>query len=231
MRAVLKIGGSLLYDTEGKVLTGKVRDYATVIKALVKEGHSLVVVVGGGKPARAFITAARELGASESQCDWLGIKLARNNAELLCAALGSIAYPKIVETLDELEAAILLGKVVLMGGLIPGQSTNAVAAVAAETVHAEMLFNATNVDGVYDRDPKLDGAKRLERITIDELADILSGSGIKAGEYKLFDSVAIRVVARSKIPTVIFNGSDPNNLTLVFRGEKVGTHIVHDDKR
>lgn len=231
MRAVLKIGGSLLYGTDGKILTEKVRDYATVIKSLVKDGHSLVVVVGGGKPAREFITAARELGANEAQCDWLGIKLARNNAELLCAALGPLAYPKIVETLDELEEAVLLGKVVLMGGLIPGQSTNAVAAIAAETVHAEMLFNATNVDGVYDRDPKHDGAKRLEKITIEELTNILSSSGTKAGEYKLFDPVAIRVVARSKIPTVIFNGSDPNTLARVFRREKVGTSIVHDGKR
>ncbi len=231
MRAVLKIGGSLLYDAEGKVLTDKVKDYATVIKSLVQDGHSLVIVVGGGKPARAYITAARQLGASEAQCDWLGIKLARNNAELLCAALGDLAYPKIIETLDELETAVLHGKVVLMGGLIPGQSTNAVAAVAAETVQAEMLFNATNVDGVYDRDPKQKGAIQLETITINQLTDILSESGTKAGEYKLFDPVAIRVVARSKIPTIIFNGDKPDNITDAFHGKKIGTRITHDSKR
>jgi len=231
MRAVLKIGGSLLYDSDGNILTERVRDYARVIKSLENEGHTLVVVVGGGRPARTFITAARELGASEAQCDWLGIKLARNNAELLCAALDTIAYPKIAETLDELETAVLHERVVLMGGLIPGQSTNAVAAIAAETVHAEMLFNATNVDGVYDRDPNKDGAIKLESITIDQLADILSSSGTKAGEYKLFDPVAIRVVARSKIPTIIFNGNNPENLIHVFHGEKIGTRITHDSKR
>jgi uridylate kinase len=231
MRAVLKIGGSLLYDAEGEILTDKIREYSTIIKSLIQEGHSLVIIVGGGRPARTFITAARELGASEAQCDWLGIKLARNNAELLCAALGHQAYPKIVETLDELETAILHGKVVLMGGLIPGQSTNAVAAVVAETVHAEMIFNATNVDGVYDRDPKKDGAILLDTITINQLTDILSGSGTKAGEYKLFDPIAIRVVARSKIPTTIFNGNNPDNIARAFHGEKIGTRIIHDDKR
>ena len=229
MRAVLKIGGSLLYDKDGNILVEKVRSYASAIKSLVKDGHSLVVVVGGGIPARVFISAARDLGASEAQCDWLGIKLARNNAELLCAGLGDIAYPKIVETLDELEVAVKLGKVVLMGGLIPGQSTNAVAALAAETVNAETLFNATNVDGVYDRDPKESGAKRFDTITIVELKKVLSGGGTKAGEYKLFDSVAIRVVERSKIPTVIFDGRNPDNLTRVFRGENIGTRIVHND--
>jgi len=229
MRAVLKIGGSLLYDKDGKILVHRVRDYAAAIKSLVKHGHSLVVVVGGGIPARVFISAARELGASEAQCDWLGIKLARNNAELLCAALGDIAYPIIVETLDELEIAVKLGQVVLMGGLIPGQSTNAVAAVAAETIRAKMLFNATNVDGVYDRDPKKSGATRYDTITIGELREVLSHGGTKAGEYKLFDPVAIRVVERSKIPTVIFDGSNPDNLTKVFSDLKIGTLIVHDE--
>ena len=229
MRAVLKIGGSLLYDNEGRILVDRVRDYAAAIKSLVKSGHSLVVVVGGGIPARVFISAARELGASEAQCDWLGIKLARNNAELLCAALGDIAYPKIVETLDELEVAARVGKVVLMGGLVPGQSTNAVAAVAAESVNAKMLFNATNVDGVYDHDPKEPGATRYDTITIKELREVLSGGSTKAGEYKLFDPVAIRVVERSKIPTVIFDGRKPENLTKVFSDFEVGTLVVYEE--
>jgi len=229
MRAVLKIGGSLLYDKTGKILVDQVRNYSAAIKSLEKDGHSLVVVVGGGIPARVFISAARELGASEAQCDWLGIKLARNNAELLCAALGDIAYPKVVETLDELEVAVKLGKVVLMGGLIPGQSTNAVAALAAETINAETLFNATNVDGVYNRDPDEPGATRFDSITISQLKEVLSSGGTKAGEYKLFDPVAIKVVERSKIPTVIFDGGNPDNLTRVFRGEKIGTRIVHND--
>jgi uridylate kinase len=231
MRAVLKLGGSLLYDKNGYLIVDRVRNYAAAIKDLVKDGHSFVIIVGGGKPARLYIDAARSLGATEAQCDWLGIKLARNNAELLCAALGSLAYPNIVETLDELEIAITLGQVVLMGGLIPAQSTNAVAAVAAETVRAEILYNATNVDGVYDRDPKKPGAVKLESITISQLKKILEGGGTKAGEYKLFDPVAIRVVERSKIPTIIFDGTNPDNFLRVFHGEKIGSRIVHDDSK
>ncbi|MHA1962048.1 MAG: UMP kinase [Candidatus Thorarchaeota archaeon] len=228
MRAVLKIGGSLLYDDAGEVLTDRIRKYADVILGLSKEGHQLIIVVGGGKPARVFITAARELGASEAQCDWIGIKMARQNAELLGAALGGAAYPKIVESLDELEIAVQHGKVVLLGGLIPAQSTNAVAAVAAETVGAEKLFNATNVDGVYDKDPKLSGAKKLDTVKIAELRSILSGGGTRAGEYKLFDPVAIRVVERSKISAVIFDGTLPENLRYIFEGKKIGSVIVHE---
>ncbi|MFQ5831392.1 MAG: UMP kinase [Candidatus Thorarchaeota archaeon] len=228
MRAVLKLGGSLLYDDKGQILTDRMRAYAKAVDSFVRDGNSMVIVVGGGKPARTFIAAARELGASEAQCDWLGIRVARNNADLLGAALGNIAYPKIVETLDELETSICIGKVVLMGGLTPGQSTNAVAALAAETVQADMLFNATNVDGIYDRDPKESGAKKLDQVNVDELSKILSGTGTRAGEYKLFDPVAIRVVGRSRIPTVIFNGNEPENLLRIVKGEKIGSEIVHE---
>jgi uridylate kinase len=230
MRAVLKIGGSLLYDDDGQVRIDRFREYADSIKSLVKDGHSLVVVVGGGKPARIYISAARVLGANEAQCDWLGIKAARNNAELLSAALGDLAYPKIIDDYDELEVAVSLGKVVLLGGMVPGQSTNAVAAASAELIHADMLFNATNVDGVYDRNPDEKGAKKLDSVDITQLRAILSTEGTKAGQYNLFDPVAIGIVERSKIPTVIFNGNDTGNLKKAFNNEKIGTRILHDTK-
>jgi uridylate kinase len=230
MRAVLKIGGSLLYDNDGQIRVDRLREYADSIKSLVKDGHSLVVVVGGGKPARVYISAARLLGANEAQCDWLGIKAARNNAELLCAALGDLAYPKIIDDYDELEVAVNLGKVVLLGGMVPGQSTNAVAAASAELIQADMLFNATNVDGVYDRHPEDKAAKKLDRVDIAQLREILSTEGTKAGQYNLFDPVAIGIVERSKIPTVIFNGNNPENLEKAFNKEKIGTRITHDTK-
>ncbi len=231
MKAVLKIGGSLLYDDDGHVRVDRLREYAESIKSFVKAGHSLVVVVGGGRPARIFISAARELGANEAQCDWLGIKLARNNAELLCAALGDFAYPKIIDDYDELEVAVNLGKVVLLGGMVPGQSTNAVAAASAELIQADMLLNATNVDGVYDRNPEEKGAKKLDEVDIVQLRNILSSEGTKAGQYNLFDPVAIRIVERSRIPTVIFNGNNLDNLKKAFNKEKIGTRITHNKKK
>ncbi|HDD67562.1 MAG TPA: UMP kinase [Candidatus Thorarchaeota archaeon] len=231
MRAVLKLGGSLLYSDTGEVNLERIRAYADTLTDLIQTGHRFIVIVGGGRPARAFVSAARALGANEAQCDWLGIKTARLNAELFCAALGDLAYPKVVDSLDELETGFCTGRVVLMGGLTPGQSTNAVAALAAELVGADMLLNATNVDGVYDKDPKSPDARRLDMVSIRELEKILSGGGTRAGEYRLFDPVAIRVVARSRIRTVIFDGRDPQNLARIISGERVGTIIVHEAER
>ncbi|TXT57057.1 MAG: Uridylate kinase [Candidatus Thorarchaeota archaeon] len=227
MRLVLKLGGSLLYDKDNQIISERIREYAQTLSQLVDNGHKMVVVVGGGKPARTFISAARELGASEAQCDWLGIKTARLNAELLSAALQDRVYPKIVETLDELETAWCTERIVLMGGLTPGQSTNAVAALASEIINADMLLNATNVDGVYDKDPREEGATKLDTILIDDLERILSGGGTRAGEYRLFDPVAIRVVKRSRIKTVIFDGKEPSNISKIVAGKMIGSIIIH----
>ncbi len=228
MRAVLKLGGSLLYSKNGTILTERIQEYANRLVTLAEEGHQLVIVVGGGASARAFIAAARVLGADESRCDWFGLRLARHNAELLAIALGDYAYPKVVESLEELDSVLCLNKIIVMGGLTPGQSTNAVAALAAEVLRADAFFNATNVDGVYDRDPSQPGAKLLERVSIERLEQVLASGGTRAGEYKLFDPVAIRVVARSRIKTVIFNGNEPDNLALLFKGKSLGTVVYHN---
>ena len=100
---------------------------------------------------------------------------------------------------------------------------------AGRVEHFPEVFNATNVDGVYDKDPKIAGAKKLDRVDIKNLKEILSGGGTRAGEYKLFDPVALRVVERSKIKTVIFNGTDPKNLERLVKGEKIGTVITHGE--
>jgi uridylate kinase len=115
-----------------------------------------------------------------------------------------------------------------MGGLTPGHSTNAVAAIAAETVGAELFVNATDVDGVYSSDPEKDkNAKKLEQVTVAELTAILSKKEMTAGSYELMDPLALRIVARSKITTVVVDGRNPNNVYLALKNETVGTRIVH----
>ncbi|TFG14354.1 UMP kinase [Candidatus Thorarchaeota archaeon] len=228
MQVVVKLGGSLFYNDAGEILVDKFRSYADIIGGVSKE-HKLVVIVGGGKPARTFIAAARELGASESDCDWLGIELARHNAELLRTALGKKAYPRIAESLDELALADCQNRIILMGGLTPGQSTNAVAALAAETVGADMMLNATDVDGVYNKDPDESDAKKLDSVHIDELKKILSGGAVRAGEYRLFDPVALKVVERSKIKTIFFDGRNPKNLEAILAGKEIGTVVTHEE--
>lgn len=226
MRVVLKIGGSLLYQ-DNRIQVEMIEAYAKQLGKAIEAGHDFVIVVGGGASAREFIAAARALGGSEANCDILGIELTRKNAELFTIALGDQAYSEVVESLGQLEVAKQSGRVVFMGGLTPGQSTNAVAALAAEITEADILLNATNVEGVYDRDPREGNAVLLDELSIDELNEILSKGGTRAGEYQLFDPVAIRIVRRSKIRTIFFDGREVENLARILRGEKIGSSVVY----
>ena len=223
MKAVVKLGGfafppDLSHDT--------IRKYCRVMNSFSKK-NQLTIVTGGGVLARKYIAAARELGASESVCDQIGIQASRLNARLFIAGLSDRAYPDIPESLAEFAKFRTSGLIVMMGGLQPGQSTNAVAALAAETMRADCLVNATDVDGVYSSDPEKDAhAKKLDEVTIDELMRILSTQGMGAGEYALMDPLALRIIKRARIPTVILDGRDPSNLEKAFAGKRVGTRVT-----
>lgn len=223
MKAVVKLGGFAFPGEPGKLL---VNEYVKLLKQLVGE-YDLVVVTGGGRVARTYIKAARDMGVSESLCDQIGILVSRLNARLLVDGLGEYAFPEIPVNIGELKHYFASGKIVAMGGLAPGHSTNAVAAIAAETVGAELFVNATNVEGVFTADPSKDKkAKKLKEVTVSKLTQILSNADMTAGAYDLMDPLALRIIARSKIPTVILDGRTPTNVTRALGNEQVGTRVV-----
>ncbi|MHA1238154.1 MAG: UMP kinase [Candidatus Odinarchaeia archaeon] len=226
MKIVIKIGGSLIQDKKTGVLnTSLIKEYAEILVDLLKNGHILGVVVGGGKTAREYIETARKLGASEADCDEIGIAVSRLNARLLINALGEVAYPTPASTFDEAVKATLTGKIVIMGGTQPGQSTNAVAAIFSEYLKADLLINATDVDGVYLGSPDKPGSKLLKEVSTDELYKLIYKNKFSAGTYPLFDILALKIIARSHIPTRIINGKTPENIVKAVRGEDVGTLI------
>ena len=97
MKIVVAIGGSILlkeYDCK------KFQEYSAILKDLATE-HELFVVVGGGKPAREYISVVRDLGAGEAQCDDIGIEVTRINAKLMLSALGDAAYQRVPHNFQE----------------------------------------------------------------------------------------------------------------------------------
>ena len=224
MKAVIKLGGFAFPPGLEKPLVG---EYVKLLRELVGE-HHLVVVTGGGETARNYIRAARDMGVSESLCDQLGILVSRLNARLLVDGLGEHAVPKIPVNIDELKHYFASGKIVAMGGLTPGHATNAVAAIAAETIGAELFVNATDVDGVYTGDPAKDKhAMKLDKVSVTQLTEILSKTGVMAGAYDLMDPLALRIIERSRLSTVIVDGRKPSNVAQALRNENIGTRIVH----
>lgn len=223
MKVVFSIGGSILAPDEiDSSYLSKLSSF------LVESGkkHSIALVVGGGAPARKKIRELRDAGASEAECDHAGILATRENARALIRALPGKSNKKVPESI--VDAVKLFGeKILVMGGTEPGHSTDAVAALLAEWVRADLLVNATNTKAVYDKNPrKCKDAVPLKKIGVGELASLLEGEGVKAGEYPLMDSLALKIINRSRIRTVILDGRDFGNMRDAVEGKEfTGTLI------
>lgn len=226
---VISLGGSILIPALEK---NKIKEYVPVLEEIA-EHHRLFVVVGGGGEARRYITVARTLGIDEGTSDEIGILVTRLNANLLIAALGDRAYPKVAENHAEAKKFAESGKIVVMGGITPGQTTDAVAAVLAERVGASVFINVTSVDGIYSADPKKDKkARRFDTLTPKQLLDIVGKAGLGAGSNIVLDIVAARVVERSHLPLVVLDGREPQNLSrAILTGKFTGTVVSETKKK
>ena len=224
-RIVISLGGSVLVPSLEK---NHIREYATILKRLGEELR-VFVVVGGGGEARRYIGVARKLGIDEATADELGIQVTRMNALLLAGALGEAAYPNIAESYRDAARFGESGKIVVMGGVIPGQTTDAVAALLAEKVRAGLVINWTSVDGIYSADPKKHkDAVRHSTLTPVELQAIIRGDRLEAGSNTVFDTLAAKIIGRSGIPLVVLDGRKPVDPRKAIRGKK-GT-LVSDTK-
>ena len=227
MRVVVSIGGSVLApDLDETVVQG----HANAIEKLIAAGVDLGVVVGGGSVARDYIEAARDLGANEIALDDIGIGVTRLNARLLIAALSENAAPAPVESYQGGLEAMRRGDVPILGGVTPGQTTDAVSAALAEYVEADLLVYATSVPGVFTADPAEDeSARHIESMTPRELVDVIVDTELVAGSSAPVDLLAAKLVERSGMRTIVLDGTDPDRLVAaVLRGEHDGTDVTPD---
>lgn len=225
MKIVLSLGGSVLLGGGFEEMAERIKEFAEAINRL-SEKHSVFVVVGGGKIAREYINVARTVGANETYSDYIGIEVTRVNAMLLNFALKN--SPKIIP--EDFRAAYELSlthPIVVMGGTFPGHTTDATAALLAEFVKADLLLNATSVNGVYSADPKKDeNAKRFEKLSFEELTEIVAKGETKAGSSNVIDLLAAKIIQRSRIKTIIFLGT-PENILKAVKGDvtNIGTIV------
>jgi uridylate kinase len=223
LRLVVRIGGSVVASP---VNTELMKTYVQLIKTIQGKGHQIAVVVGGGSLAREFIDIAKKLDLDMTAQDQIAISCSRLYAQLFQQQLGDAACGKVAFTLDEAAACQKEGKIVVMGGLKPGITTDAVAALVAERLDAELLVKGTDQDGVYSKDPrKFPDAVKLDRLSFDDLSKVLEFSEHKAGMHQIIDPEAIKVLKRKKMKLIVVNGFKPQNLLAAVEGKNVGTVI------
>ena len=220
---VVKLTGKIFNDESIELL----KKYRDSLLKLVEKGYRVAVVVGGGGLARKYIEYARRLGVSSNYwLDIIGINASRLNALLLTTLLYPTTPRKPAETLEEVLENIALYNIVVLGGLIPGQSTAAVAVETAEAINAKLIINAGAIDYVYTKDPrKHPDAAPLSRVKATQLLQLIEGETLP-GEYQLLDKHAVELMIRSKIKMALIHYKKPEALLEIIKGRIPGTLIL-----
>ncbi|MEM2080976.1 MAG: UMP kinase [Candidatus Bathyarchaeia archaeon] len=223
MRVVLRIGGSVVASPVNPDLISK---YAEIVRTLKLQGNEVVVVVGGGALAREFIAIAKQLGLDEQAQDEIAISVSRLYAQLFLKTLGDMGCSHVALTLDDAAKCLSEGKIVVMGGLKPGITTDTVAALVAERVKADLLVKGTDQEGVYNKDPRKHAdAVKLDSMSFDDLANVFVEHKHKAGIHQIIDPEAVKVLKHGCMRLVVVNGFRPENILAAVKGENVGTVI------
>lgn len=203
---VISLGGSVVLSEDIDISFFK--KLTTLLKKFTNQ-YKIFLVIGGGKTARTYIKMGRQLNFSEEHLDKIGIDITRINAKMLSNIIG-ISNEEIPHTTDE--AKKISKKIVVMGGTTPGHSTDMVGAELAEKTNAKYII-ATNVDGVYDKDPnEYKDAKQLREVSIDQLIDTYGTKWETAGKNMVIDGPALGIIKKAKIPTVVLNGKKLDEL-------------------
>jgi uridylate kinase len=223
MRIVLRIGGSVVASPVNTELMSK---YAEMVQTLKEQGHEVAVVVGGGSLAREFIAIAKKLGLDEQAQDEFAISVSRLFAQLFLKKLSGMSCRKVALTLDDAAECLSEGKIIVMGGLKPGITTDAVAALVAERINADLLVKGTDQDGVYNKDPrKHTDAVKLNHLSFDDLSTVFSENKHKAGMHQIIDPEAVKILKRERMKLIVVNGFKPANILAAVNGESVGTVV------
>lgn len=215
-KVVVSIGGSILIPDKDD--SSYIRELSALLRELVQD-FQIVVICGGGKISRYYANTGRELGGDTFQLDELGIMITRANAGLLRIALGDLRVEELPLDAERAAALSAPGNVVVMGGTVPGHTTDAVSSMVAKALGADRIVNATSVNAVYSEDPRHNpDAERYTDMTIDQLAGIVY-SEHGAGKSSVFDPLGIRIAKENAIDIVIVDGRDLGELANAIRGQ------------
>ena len=229
-RALLKLSGEAFAGGQGSGIDAPtVRRIAEELHAVVQLGAELSVVVGGGNIIRGGLASAA--GIERTTADHMGMLATVINALALqdaleklgtqCRTQTGLAMTAVAEPFIRRRAIRHLekGRVVIFGAGTgnPYFTTDTAAALRAVEIRAQVLLKATNIDGIYDRDPhQFPDAKKYTALSHDEAF---------RQRLKVMDLTAFSLSMEHGLPIVVFDLNQPGNIRRALLGEDVGTLV------
>ncbi len=224
---VVSVGGSLLIP-DGGINTQFLKEFNILIREQVSKGRRFFLVAGGGNMARHYRDAAREVigNVVNEDLDWIAIHVTRVNGHLLRTIFQDIAHPRIIENYDK-----RLGHhnepIVIGAGWKPGWSTDYCAMILARDYNVSTIINLSNIDWVYDKDPRTNKDAKIIKSTTWQKFEKLVGDKWTPGLNTPFDPVATQLAKQMGSTVIVANGKNFDNLNAILDGEEfVGTVIT-----
>ncbi len=215
-KIVLSLGGSLIVpdDVDAPFL----RTLRALIQKEAANGTQFFIIAGGGRICRKYQEAAKSLDIdSQDALDWVGIYSTRFNAEFIRILFGSMAHGRIItdpKEMGETKEAVVIG-----AGTVPGHSSDFAAVEMAKRMGATTLINLSNIDYVYEQDPRqFPDAKKIERASWKEFRAILP-KDYHPGINAPFDPVAAKEAESIGLEVVIMNGKPVEHLENYLAGK------------
>ncbi|CAL9058749.1 unnamed protein product [Musa banksii] len=230
-RVLLKVSGEALAGDHAQNIDPKITmSIAREVASVTRLGIEVAIVVGGGNIFRGASWAGCS-GLDRSSADYIGMLATVMNAIFLQATMESIGIPTRVQTAFRMSEVaepyirrravrhLEKGRVVIFaaGTGNPFFTTDTAAALRCAEINAEVVLKATNVDGVFEDDPRINpNARLLDNLTYQE---------VTSKDLSVMDMTAITLCQENNIPVVVFNLTKPGNIAKAIVGDKVGTFI------
>lgn len=223
---IISVGGSLIAPDTG-VDTEFLSQLNLLIRKKVAQGKRFMLIAGGGKICRHYQEAARNVigNINDEDLDWLGIHATRFNAHLLRTIFQDIAHPRIITNYDK-KLFNWKEPVAIGAGWKPGWSTDYDAVILARDYKAQLVINLSNINGVYDKDPKkFKDAQLIKKITWEEMEKII-GNKWSPGFNSPFDPVATPLAKKLGLTVIITYGKDLKNIENIIDKESFDGTVV-----
>ncbi|MCB9798971.1 UMP kinase [Candidatus Nomurabacteria bacterium] len=225
MYKILSVGGSIIIPKTGFDVSF-LKKFRKLILDQVKNGDKFILIVGGGGTARQYQDALRGVHKiSDSDLDWIGIYATRFNAEMVRLMFAQYAYKEVV--CDPNTKLKTNKKIIVCAGEKPGQSTDTVAVKLAKNFGSRQVFNLSNIDYAYDKDPaKFKNARRIEQMPWSDFRKIV-GSKWTPGFSAPFDPIASAAAQKMGLEVAIINGTNLPNLKRALGQKSFKGSLIH----
>ena len=220
---VISLGGSLIIPDEIDVEFLNL--FVKTIKEYVSKGYNFLIITGGGKVCRKYINSLQQMAdTSNEDLDWVGIAATRLNAEFVRICFGNLAYEKVV--LDPDVIPITDKPIIVGGGWKPGNSSDLATIHAATSIGSTRIINLSNIDYVYDKDPKINSdAKPINKISWIDFMLLFPNEWIP-GKNTPFDPIASCEAESLGYEVIILNGKNIDNLKAYLDGKEFKGTVI-----